>query len=444
MIINKFQGKTEEEATKKAKQELGEACVIMNVREIKPKGLLKGFKSSTYEVTAALEEKENYSYGSISKPKKIQDTINLAADENIVIPPPGKEFTIPKMPVRPMVKKQDVTQNISTFSGSTNPAPSSTMANNTIANTAPVMPRKSVDIIEEEDKAVLDSIERRLETMSSFLDERQQNNSLSQEEIRFIRLIYNTLLNHEVNEKYANQVIDEVERMTRPGNNVDMILSNIYQKLILRLGRPEPIKMPKNAPKVVFFVGPTGVGKTTTIAKVASKYKLEEHKSVALVTADTYRIAATEQLNVYADILDVPLKVVYSADELNTVVQEYSSKELIFVDTAGFSHKNKEQRDDVKALIAGLNPEIEKEVFLVLSATTKYTDLLNIADVYKEIAQYKLIFTKLDETDACGNLLNLRLYTGAELSYITNGQNVPNDIEIVDTQKIVKQLLGGN
>ncbi len=437
MIINKFQGKTEEEATKKAKQELGEACVIMNVREIKPKGMFKGFKSSTYEVTAALEEKENYSYGSISKPKKIQDTINLAADENIVIPPPGKEFTIPKMPVRPMVKKQDIP-----MSAPVNPVNST--SGSTLVNSTPVLPRKTVDIIEEDDKGVLDSIERRLETMTSFLDERQQNNSLSQEEIKFIRLIYNTLINHEVNEKYANQVIDEVERMTRPGNNVDMILSNIYQKLILRLGRPEPIKMPKNAPKVIFFVGPTGVGKTTTIAKVASKYKLEEHKDIAFVTADTYRIAATEQLNVYADILDVPLKVVYSADDLNAAVEEYSSKELIFVDTAGFSHKNKAQRDDVKALISGLNPEIEKEVYLVLSATTKYSDLLSIADVYKEIAQYKLIFTKLDETDACGNLLNLRLYTGAELSYVTNGQNVPNDIELVDTQKIVKQLLGGN
>ena len=110
MIINKFQGKTEEEAKKKAKEKLGENCVVMNVREIKPKGMFKGFKSSTYEVTAALEEKEDYGYGSISKPKKISDSINLTADEDIVIPPPEKEFVIPKTPIRPVTRKQEIPQ----------------------------------------------------------------------------------------------------------------------------------------------------------------------------------------------------------------------------------------------------------------------------------------------------------------------------------------------
>lgn len=420
MIINKFQGKTEEEAKKKAKEKLGENCVVMNVREIKPKGMFKGFKSSTYEVTAALEEKEDYGYGSISKPKKISDSINLTADENIVIPPPEKEFVIPKTPIRPVTRKQEIPQE-------------------------PAANLKKANIIEQNEDEVLQSIEKRLDNLTNLLDEKNiPVNPLSQEELNYIRLIYSTLLDNEVNEKYANQVVEEIEKTIRPGNNLDMILSNFYQKLVLRFGRPQAISLNEHKPKVVFFIGPTGVGKTTTIAKISSKFKLDAHKDIALVTADTYRIAATEQLNVYAEILEVPLKVVYSSEELNEAIAEFADKDVIFVDTAGFSHKNEEQRNSVKKLIAEIPAEIEKEVFLVLSATTKYKDLCNIADIYKDIANYKLIFTKLDETDTYGNLLNIRLYTKTELSYITTGQNVPNDIELLDTQKIVKQLLGGN
>ena len=133
----------------------------------------------------------------------------------------------------------------------------------------------------------------------------------------------------------------------------------------------------------------------------------------------------------------------YTPEEVNESIAKVSDCDLVLIDTAGFSHKNSEQGDDIKRLIDSVDKKYEKEVFLVVSATTKYKDLLSIADVYRGIADYRLIFTKLDETSAYGNLLNLRLYSGAELSYTTNGQNVPNDIELFNTQKIVKQLLGG-
>ena len=155
-----------------------------------------------------------------------------------------------------------------------------------------------------------------------------------------------------------------------------MILSNVYQKLILRFGQPETIKVNGKKPRVVFFVGPTGVGKTTTIAKIASKFKVNYNKNIAFITADTYRIAATDQLRTFANILDTPLSVIYTATELNSAVAETMRQaDVIFVDTAGFSHKNETQRNDMRALLAGLSPEYEKSVYLVLSATTKYRDL---------------------------------------------------------------------
>jgi flagellar biosynthesis protein FlhF len=114
------------------------------------------------------------------------------------------------------------------------------------------------------------------------------------------------------------------------------------------------------------------------------------------------------------------------------------------VDTAGFSHKNQEQKEDMKKLLMNLNPAYERAVYLVLSSTTKYKDLKEIIDTYTAFTKFRLIFTKLDETTAYGNILNCKLYSGADLSYVTTGQNVPDDMEVVDTQHIVKQLLGGH
>jgi flagellar biosynthesis protein FlhF len=210
------------------------------------------------------------------------------------------------------------------------------------------------------------------------------------------------------------------------------------------MGKPSVIQFRGKKPMVVFLIGPTGVGKTTTIAKIASKYKLEYNKKVAMVTSDTYRIAATDQLRTYANILDTPLSVVYSPDEINDAIDKLKDHDLILVDTAGFSHKNQEQKEDMKKLLMNLNPAYERAVYLVLSSTTKYKDLKEIIDTYTAFTKFRLIFTKLDETTAYGNILNCKLYSGADLSYVTTGQNVPDDMEVVDTQHIVKQLLGGH
>lgn len=417
MTINKFQGRTEEEAIEKAKQEFGENAVIMNVKEVKPKGLFRAFKNSTYEVTAAMEEKEQFvnPKRALQNTKKLHDSINLSADEKIEIPKPDA-----KPDFREMIQKSAANQQM------------------------PVQEEKKIE-------QRLDDLSNRLEeslARTPMGEKKSEETSAKEkpasEEFHFVRILYSTLLKNEVHEKYVNQILDEIEKLIRPGNSVDMILSNVYQKLILRFGQPKTIDLSGNKPKVLFFVGPTGVGKTTTIAKIASKYKVEYEKKVAFITADTYRIAATEQLQVYANILDAPMSIVYTQDEMNDAIAKFAEYDLVFVDTAGFSHKNEKQRNDMKALLGGVNEEYNKEVYLVLSATTKYADLLDIVDSYREIADYKLIFTKLDETTTYGNLLNIKLYSGADLSYTTNGQNVPDDIEVFDTQKIVKKLLGGN
>lgn len=433
MTINKFQGRTESEAIERAKKEMGPDVVIMNVKTVKPKGMFRAFKGMAYEVTAALEENEldKMSTKSLTEAKESQgqetkpESINLAADEKIQIPAvaaPSRLEEKAEMVLRQLQKQGN------------DPEPQQIQP-----------PSVQSSALEER----LDSLQSLLEDRIS-AEKKNQEEGLgtkeerAQEGFSFVKMLYQTLLDNEVHEKYANQILDELEKISSKGSNIDYILSHIYQKLVLKFGQPKPIEFQKAGPKVAFFIGPTGVGKTTTIAKIASRYKVDEGKKVAFLTADTYRIAATEQLRTYANILDMSLTIVYSPEEVKDAVRNLSDCDLILVDTAGFSHKNTAQCEDVKNLVSVLSPDYQTEVYLVLSATTKYRDLQDMCNIYQTFANYKLIFTKLDETSCYGNLLNIHLYSGADLSYVTYGQNVPDDIEVFDTQKIVKKLLGGD
>ena len=433
MTIKKFQGKTKEEAIEKAKEELGENAVVMNIKEIKPKGVFQSLKKSTYEVTAAMEEKENYvdSGLALKNAQKMHETINMTADEPIKIP---------------LVKEEPMDQ-----------AKAEQSAIEFLKRNAELLKNESSQRTTDDSERT-ERIEEKLENLQSILEKQYSENqekakeeqefmkaagSKKNENLAFIKVLYETLIDNEVNEKYVNQIMDELEKVNWNGNSVDYILSNVYQKMILKFGTPHGIDLSGKKPKILFFVGPTGVGKTTTIAKVASKLKVEQGKKVAFLTADTYRIAAAEQLRTYANILDTPLNIIYSPEELNQAVEKLEDFDVILVDTAGFSHKNVEQKEDIRRLIKSVDVKYDSEVYLVLSATTKYKDLIEISDVYKEISNYKIIFTKLDETTTYGSILNIKLYSNAEVSYITNGQNVPDDIEVFNSQKIVKRLLGG-
>ena len=440
MTIKKFQGKTQEEAIAKAKAELGEDAVVMNVKEVRPKGIFQSFKRPSFEVTAATEEKEKRvdSGVALKNLQKMHETINMAADEPIQLPPPVSQ---PKQTVETMQPPQSPEDQ-----------------EKAAEQSAIEFLKRNASLLKKEDSDERERIEEKLENLQSILekqlasgagkstDEKEfaKTDSKKKENLAFIKVLYETLINNGVNEKYVNQIMDELEKVNWNGNSVDQILSNVYQKMILKFGRPRGIDFSGKRPKVIFFVGPTGVGKTTTVAKVASKLKVEQGRRIAFLTADTYRIAAAEQLRTYANILDIPLTIIYSAGELNQSIEQLEDYDAILVDTAGFSHKSSNQKEDVKSLIQNLDSHYNSEVYLVLSATTKYRDLIEISDVYKEISDYKIIFTKLDETTTYGNILNIKLYSGAEVSYITNGQNVPDDLEIFNSQKMVKRLLGGS
>ena len=407
MIIKKFTAKTENEAIANAKKELGEGVVVMNVKDIKAKGLFAFLKPHTVEVTVALEE-ESEKY-----------TAAVSAINNVIASSQPKET-----PATPVI-----------------PAPEDTEEKN----------KKESSAIEEKLDSLQSLLEQQLQKPEEEKEEKEkkdkeegEENQKDETEIdKFMKLLQDTMLDNEVDEKYAREIIEEIGQINKPNMPFDYALANIYQKMILKFGKPDCITPAGNGIKMVFFIGPTGVGKTTTIAKLASIFRVDQKKKVALLTADTYRIAAAEQLRIYANILEVPFRIIYTVEEISKAMEDFKEYDYILVDTAGHSHQNTTQKESMGNFIHSVDGKVDMEVYLVLSATTKYRDLICIADSYKEIADYKLIFTKLDETTTLGNLLNLKLYTGASLSYVTYGQNVPDDIEEFNPQSTVKKLLGG-
>lgn len=190
--------------------------------------------------------------------------------------------------------------------------------------------------------------------------------------------------------------------------------------------------------KTVALIGPTGVGKTTTIAKLAAKFAIGEGCQVALITADTYRIAAVEQLKTYADIIGIPLDIVYSPEELKAALYRHRNKQLILIDTAGRSPRNDYHLAELRKLLA-VDPSIETH--LVLSTTTNYKDALEIVNKFSVCSPQRFLFTKLDESQNAGMIFNILYQFPATLSYITIGQNVPDDIELANPNKLADLIL---
>lgn len=427
MIIKKFTGKTEEAATEAARKELGSGVVIMNVRQVKAKGILATFKPKLTEVTVAMEEEsERSAYlrresTPVQIPKQAAPQEQPALEKKGVLPKETRSIEEKLENLQILLERQ--LQNSQAVQPGSQPSEAQRQ----------VLPTETYR--GEEDWQEQPGQDGAAETAAQ--------SEPDDELMKFRKLIYNTLLENEVDEKYAGTIMEEMEKIQKPNMPFDYLLASIYQRLILKFGKAEEITEASQGPRIVTFIGPTGVGKTTTIAKIASRYVVEEKKNVALLTTDTYRIAAAEQLRTYANILMVPFRVIYTQEELKTALQDFSSYDYILVDTTGHSPQNREQLGNMKQLLNYMKQSAECNSYLVLSATTKYKDLLKIADSYSQVADYQLIFTKLDETEALGNLLNLRLHTGAGIAYVTCGQNVPEDIEVFNPQKTVKQLLGG-
>lgn len=253
--------------------------------------------------------------------------------------------------------------------------------------------------------------------------------------------LFTELLDSEVNEELARELVERVRMETKdsPVDDLLMVKARLARMIEAEVRVCGPIRVEHGRRRLVALVGPTGVGKTTTIAKLAANYRLKEKRRVGLITVDTYRIAAVEQLRTYADIIDLPMQVVSTPREMREAVGRMENLDLILLDTAGRSPKDEVRIQELRAF---LSEAAADEVHLVLSSVAGARMLEQTAERFAAVGTTSLILTKLDEATGLGNILPLVRTSRLPLSYLTNGQNVPDDIETAESMRVARLILG--
>lgn len=409
MKVKRYEGKSEAALMPIITEEMGEGLTIISVKQ-KPKTKFFGFfHKPSVIITAAYEDDKEFM--------------------NLIGNPEAKatKFTPPLVERKPF--SADLLES-SVASGSAAIEESMTILLKEARKAAMQMEQ------EEASKRLKKQIETpaRDEKKPTALGAKKYEHSM-------VQLFYETMIAQEVMPEVAAHILRDLENMDEASQvDVSLLVKAVYGSIVDILKGPTLIDTNKGEAQTIVFMGPTGVGKTTTIAKLSSILTLKHGLRLGLITADTYRIAAAEQLKTYADILGLDIRVVYNPDEIQEHLCALRAKnDIVLIDTAGRSHKHAESIKELKMLLDAV-PDSKR--YLVLSMTTRYEDLCKIVNVFDQQTDFNLVFTKLDEVETLGSLMNICCIAGKKAAYVTFGQNVPDDLEAIKPDKIAKALLG--
>ncbi len=274
--------------------------------------------------------------------------------------------------------------------------------------------------------AFQNEIVRSANVQTSFL--KRQNTQRSKSRISYI--LHDCLTKNQVDSEYTYDIlslINEYQEYTKEMSAKDYLEIFISRKIKMSGGLDE-------SKKVSILIGPTGVGKTTTLAKLAAQYHFQKEKSVGLITIDAYRIAAIDQLKTYAHIMSIPLKSALTPEDLEKCINDYEDMDLILIDTPGRSHLNTVEIRNIEEFLESAQPA---DTHLLIPAGIKESDALACIETFAPKYVCNLLFTKLDETLSFGSILNISMKAKKPISYFTTGQNVPDDIKLAEVNSLV-------
>ncbi|TVX97648.1 flagellar biosynthesis protein FlhF [Cohnella terricola] len=456
------------EAVQKIRSELGSDAVILNTKEIRVGGFLGMFRKKRMEVIAAIDE------ASMRQPAR--PSLPLRTPERKAPAPPPEEPSAPAVLPSSAIRDR-YTQTPFADSGRTAatsvprsplldiPVPEqSLLLTEKETAVSATRPNESDNLSERAEwppvNASAAPVAESFQTMDSrpFKVEGEEHSHLLQE-LRSLKEMMAKMSKQQTYRSMPDSVLKWSKRLAEQGVEpayVEQFAEEMNTILGDRADSPEEAYATacgilhswlSNAAgggiapstRIVHFVGPTGVGKTTTIAKLAADQSYSESRKVGFITADTYRIAAVDQLRTYADILNIPLEVVFSPAELSRAYKKLEECDLLFMDTAGRNYRNELFVSEVKSL---LSPWEQSETVLVLSMTSKFGDMKMVASQFAKYGVKQLLLTKFDETDSFGAVLNLIKQFDFRISYITCGQTVPDDIRPFEPEDLVRRILG--
>lgn len=422
MFVKSYIVKDMSEAMEKIRRELGPDAVILSNRELKPKGITGLFKKPMIEVMVAYEPAPDKR---IVPEKSARREEALSAQKSV----PPKPYAQPQAQQRP--------QN--TGAGTIPPGAARPEENVRAAQFEKILTAREEKAPEgaenlrqlydqlSEIKGVVSNVAEKIST-----PEKKVPQKLSAEVTR----IYETLVEHDVHYSVARKIARQTQELSARVNESPL---KVARSLISEaLGESAAIRLKKYRMNVIMLVGPTGVGKTTTLVKLASLFTIDQNLKVGLVNTDIYRVAAQEQIKTYAEIMDIPLHTLYSPEEMEGALSQLDDRDVVLIDTAGKSMANKEYAKEIEAYASQSGAD---EVLLTVSASMGFSACKAFLEQFAFLKGAKLVVTKLDEVVSWGNLLNVAYLAQRPIAYVTMGQNVPYDIERFDVRKAVDNIL---
>ncbi len=427
------------EALRLVKAELGPDAMILSTKKENSGGILGFFSKPVYRVTAALDAARPASPPPAPPQRPVMERDKSAKEmmENSMLAPLARELKDLREKVEALSRRGEEQQTPVTLSLET---PTTADKDGQSGFNLKNIPRAD---LEEIKRLLLSTLAKSQDgsvrsvqwpnATDSETAERKSGAELIPEDSPLARELSSSGISPEL----IRKILDTLNTVPLSTANQTMRgrLGESLGRLIKFAGM---LKLKKNAPRIIALVGPTGVGKTTTTAKLAAMYALNRGNKVALITMDIFRVGAVEQLKTYSRIMGIPLEVASTPKELEKAIEKYSQFDLIFIDTAGRSHKDKEKLDEMKNF---LNNSIPVEVYLCLSATTKDRELEEILNRFRIFSISKVVFTKIDECESLGNMVNLLMKDNLQVAYFTTGQRVPEDIEIATSAKLADLIL---